>query len=169
MSAAAALYRRRREAAVASWTNDSSAVLLLRPARGLRSWDLSRGAAPLTRGQTRERVDQFGTRLQPDEQITSRSVDGRCHPVKLAAAPGAATAIVERQVDEDPSGIRPGLRHPSHAWPPPRNLEQALLHEILGLARIPRDQVGSLRQLLEVAGDKLVENRPSPHITPSGP
>ena len=44
----AALYRSRREAAVASWTNDSSAVPLLR-ARGLRSWDLSRGAAPLTR------------------------------------------------------------------------------------------------------------------------
>ena len=42
------LYRSRREAAVASWTNDSSAVPLLR-ARGLRSWNLSRGAAPLTR------------------------------------------------------------------------------------------------------------------------
>lgn len=107
--------------------------------------------------QARERVEQLRSRLEPDEQIPSRSVGDRRRQVELATAPGAAAGSVERQVGEDPPGVRPWLRHPSHARPPPGDLEQALLHEILGLACIPRDQVGSLQQLLEVAGDELVE------------
>ena len=111
----------------------------------------------LTRRQACERVDQLGTRLEPGEQIPSRSLGDRRRSVELAAAAGAAAGVVKGQVDEDSPRVRAWLRHPSHTWPPPRDLEQALLHEILGLASIPRDQVGRLQQLLNVAGDELVE------------
>jgi hypothetical protein len=111
----------------------------------------------LPRRQARQRVEQFGPRLEPDQEIPIGFIGDRRRSVELAATAGTAAGAVNRQVDEDPPGVSPGLRHPSHPRPPPRDLEQALLHEILGLADIPGDQVGRLQQLLEVAGDKQVE------------
>jgi hypothetical protein len=111
----------------------------------------------LTRRQAPERIQEFGTLLEPGQPIPSRQIgDNRCH-VELTAPPSPAPGAIESEVDEDSASVGGRPLHAPHARPPPGDLQQTLLNEILRLAGVPCDQVGRLHKLLEIAANERVE------------
>src|SRR6185437_13569867 len=66
-------------------------------------------------------LKQFGTRLERRHRVDCK--EARRHlRLQLAAALRPAASTVERQVDQNPPGVRPGMLHATNAWPAPCDL-----------------------------------------------
>ena len=81
--------------------------------------------------------------------------------IQLPAAPGPLGAAVERQVDEHPTGIGVGVIHRADPRPAPRDDDQAVLDEVLGVGQVPRDEIRGPQQGGRGLGDELVKLGPS--------
>ena len=65
--------------------------------------------------------------------------------------------VVQREVKEDPPRVRERIVHRVDPRPSPGDLQEALLHEVLGEAEIPGHEVRSSEEPVRRGGDERVE------------
>jgi hypothetical protein len=77
--------------------------------------------------------------------------------LELGTVTRAPSPAVGGEVDEDPARVGDRVFHPADLRPTPRDLQQGLLHEILGVGQIARNQVRRPQQPIRGLRNEPVE------------
>jgi hypothetical protein len=67
--------------------------------------------------------------------------------IELGTMTPSPLGAIECQIDEYPPGIGAGMLHRTDARPPPGDLEQTFLHEVLGLGEVPHHHVAGPQEI----------------------